>query len=128
MEVTTAERYASGGPGKPLLAQNLALRFQETAQRIPDDLALKDPAREVELTWSELADRVASLAGGFKELGVEKGDTVALMLNNRWEFIPTDMAIVSLGGVPFSIYQTSSPEQISYVCGDAGAKIAVVEG
>lgn len=37
------------------------------------------------------------------------------------------MAAVSLGGVPFSIYQTSSPEQISYVCSDAGAKVAIVE-
>jgi len=128
MEVTTAERYASGGPGKPMLAENLALAFKATVERLPDDMALKDPARDVEMTWSELSDRVAKLAGGFAELGVGKGDTVALMLNNRWEFVPTDMAIVSLGGVPFSIYQTSSPEQIAYVCGDAGAKIAVVEG
>ncbi len=127
MEAGTAERYASGGPGKELLAQNLALAFKATVDRIPDDPALKDPTRDVEMTWSELADRIATLAGSFKELGVEKGDTVALMLNNRWEFIPTDMAIVSLGGVPFSIYQTSSPEQIAYVCSDAGTKIAVVE-
>jgi long-chain acyl-CoA synthetase len=127
MEVTTAERYASGGPGKPLLAENLALAFKATVERLPDDLALSDPARGVEMTWSGLAERVARLAGGFAELGVSKGDTVALMLNNRWEFIPTDMAIVSLGGVPFSIYQTSSPEQIAYVTKDAGAKIAVVE-
>ena len=37
------------------------------------------------------------------------------------------MGAVSLGAVPFSIYQTSSPEQIQYVCSDAGAKVAVVE-
>ena len=128
MEVSTAERYASGGPGKPLLNQNLALAFQATAERLPDELALKDPTRDVEMTFSELADRVATLAGAFAEQGVEKGDTVALMLNNRWEFIPTDLALISLGAVPFSIYQTSSPEQIAYVVGDAGAKIAVVEG
>jgi long-chain acyl-CoA synthetase len=128
MEVTTAERYASGGPGKPLLAENLALAFKETVARGPDEPAIEDPAREVELTYSELADKVARIAGGFAELGVQKGDTVALLLNNRWEFIPTDLAVVSLGGVPFSIYQTLSPEQIAYVCGDAGCKVAVVEG
>ena len=50
-----------------------------------------------------------------------------MMTNNRPEFIPIDMAAVSLGGVPFSIYQTSSPEQIAYVLSDAGAKIAIVE-
>ena len=128
MEVTTAERYASGGPGKELLNQNLALAFKATAERLPDELALKDPERDVEMTFSELADRVASIAGGFAELGVKKGDAVALMLNNRWEFIPTDLALISLGAVPFSIYQTSSPEQIQYVVGDAAAKVAVVEG
>jgi long-chain acyl-CoA synthetase len=49
------------------------------------------------------------------------------MLNNRPEFIPCDLAAVSLGAVPFSIYQTSSPEQISYVTDHAGAKVAIVE-
>jgi long-subunit acyl-CoA synthetase (AMP-forming) len=128
MEVTTAERHASGGPGKALLADNLALAFRATAERLADDPAIKDPAREVELSWAELRSLVARLAGGLSELGVGKGDTVALLLNNRWEFIPLDLAAVSLGAVPFSIYQTSSPEQIAYVTGDAGAKVAIVEG
>ena len=46
---------------------------------------------------------------------MQKGDTVAIMLGNRPEFIPIDLAAVSLGAMPFSIYQTSSPEQIQYV-------------
>ena len=49
------------------------------------------------------------------------------MINNRPEFIAVDMAAVSLGAVPFSIYQTSSPEQIQYVVSDAGANVALVE-
>ena len=71
-----------------------------------------------------MAQRVA---GGLASLGIGKGDTVALMLNNRWEFIPCDLATVFLGGVPFSIYQTSSPEQIQYVCEDAEVTVAIVE-
>jgi long-subunit acyl-CoA synthetase (AMP-forming) len=43
------------------------------------------------------------------------------------EFIPCDLAAVSLGGVPFSIYQTSAPEQIQYLLSDAKSKIAIVE-
>ncbi len=46
MEVTTAERYASGGEARTLLAQNLALAFETTVERLPDELAIKDPARE----------------------------------------------------------------------------------
>ena len=40
MEVTTAERYASGGPGKGLYAQNLALAFKATVERLGDDEAI----------------------------------------------------------------------------------------
>jgi long-chain acyl-CoA synthetase len=135
MEVKTADRtgdathrqYASGGPGRGLYAQNLTRAFLVTSSRLAGETALRDPARGVELTWTELRDRAARLAAGLQKLGVGKGDTVALMLNNRWEFIPTDLATASVGGVPFSIYQTSAPEQISYVVGDADARVAVVE-
>ena len=129
MEVTTAERYASGGPARGLYAQNLALAFRATVERIPDDPAIivGEGADEVAATWRELSERVSRIAGGLARLGVSKGDTVALMMNNRAEFLAVDMAAVSLGAVPFSIYQTSSPEQIRYVCADAGARIAVVE-
>ena len=127
MEMKTAERYVTGGPGRDLHAQNLALAFLASVDRLGDEIALSDPERGVELSWNEVRDRSAALAGGLAKLGVKKGDTVALMLNNRWEFIPLDLGIVSLGGVPFSIYQTSSPEQISYVVDDADAKVAIVE-
>jgi len=126
MELNTAERYASGGPGRDLYAQNLAKAFHQTVERLGDDPAITDAEGNV-TSWNELRDRVARIAGGLAKLGVGKGDTVALMLNNRPEFIACDLAAVSLGGVPFSIYQTSSPEQISYVVSDAGAKVAIVE-
>jgi long-chain acyl-CoA synthetase len=124
----SAERYASGGPGRGLFAPNLIKAFLETAERLASEVAIRDPARGVELRWAELRERAARIAAGLAELGVGKGDTVALMLNNRWEFVPADLAAVSLGAVPFSIYQTSSPEQIAYLVGDSGARVAIVEG
>jgi long-chain acyl-CoA synthetase len=129
MEATTAERQASGGPARELFAQNLAVAFEQTVDRIPDDPAIRagEGDDEIVISWSELRDQVHRIAGGLAALGVGKGDTVAIMLNNRPEFIPIDMAAVSLGAVPFSIYQTSSPEQIQYVVSDADAKVALVE-
>ena len=127
MEATTAERYASGGPGGELPAENLFRAFQATAERLGDDVALRDAERGKELSWTELAALAGRVAGGLAALGVGKGDTVALLLDNRWEFIPCDLGAVALGAVPFSLYQTSSPEQIAYVVGDAGAKVAIVE-
>jgi long-chain acyl-CoA synthetase len=127
VEVTTAERYASGGTAPELPARNLVEAFYISVDRLGGDLAIRDEARGVELNWTELRDRVHRIAGGLAKLGLEKGDTVAIMLNNRWEFIPCDLAAVSLGGVPFSIYQTSAPEQIQYLLSDAESKIAIVE-
>jgi long-subunit acyl-CoA synthetase (AMP-forming) len=127
VEVTTSERSASGGAAPELAAENLLKAFYEQVDRLGDDLAIRDEARGVDLNWNELRDRVHRIAGGLSKLGVKKGDTVALMLGNRWEFIPSDLAAVSLGGVPFSIYQTLAPEQIQYVVSDAGARIAIIE-
>jgi long-chain acyl-CoA synthetase len=129
MESGVAERYVSGGPARDLYAQNLALAFARTVERIPDDPAIiwGEGDDEQRVTWAEVAARAARIAGGLASLEVSKGDTVAIMLNNRPEFIPIDLGAVSLGAVPFSIYQTSSPEQIQYVCSDAEAKVAIVE-
>ena len=126
MEVSTAERYASGGPGVEPPAKNLYEAFLNTVERLGDDAAILAPD-DYSISWSDLRKRVDAIAGGFAGLGVGKGDTLAIMLNNRPEFIPIDLGAVALGAVPFSIYQTSSPEQIAYAVGDAAAKVAVVE-
>jgi long-chain acyl-CoA synthetase len=125
MEVSSAERYATGGPAPELRAQSLYEAFAATVARLGDDVALR--SGEEAVTWNELAARVRRIAGGLAALGVKKGDAVAMMLSNRPEFIACDLAAVALGAVPFSIYQTSSPEQIAYVVGDAGARVAIVE-
>jgi long-chain acyl-CoA synthetase len=132
MEVTTAERvttedrYASGGESKGAGARNLIEAFNATVEKPADDPAIstKDDAWA---TWPELRDRVAAIGGGLAELGVSKGDTVAMLLNNRVEFIPCDLGAASLGAVPFSIYQTASPDQIAYQVSDAGARVAITE-
>jgi long-chain acyl-CoA synthetase len=127
VEVTTSERQASGGEAPKLPAENLVKAFYGVVDRLGDDLAIRDEARDKELSWNELRDMVHRLAGGLAKLGVKKGDTVAIMLGNRWEFIPTDLAAVSLGAIPFSIYQTYSPEQIQYLLSDAESKLVITE-
>lgn len=79
-----------------------------------------------EWTWSEYADRALRTASALRELGVGHGDRVALMLTNRPEFHPIDMACYFLGATPFSVYNSSSPEQVEYLLGHSEAKAAVV--
>jgi long-chain acyl-CoA synthetase len=127
MEVKSVERHASGGPGSEMPAENLYEAFEGTVEQLGDEAAILSGDGEVEMSWNELRERAGRIAGGLAKLGLAKGDTVAMMLNNRPEFIPCDLAVVALGGVPFSIYQTSSSDQIAYLVGDAGAKLAIVE-
>jgi long-chain acyl-CoA synthetase len=105
----------------------LARAFRTTVSEHPDRVAVRTKEDEVSWTWSELAGRVDALAGGLAALGVQRGDTVALMLSNRPEFHLADLACMTLGATPFSIYQTFTREQIDYVVGDAGAKVALIE-
>jgi long-subunit acyl-CoA synthetase (AMP-forming) len=125
MEVSQAERYVSGAPARELPFDNLYAAFLATVERLGDEPAVR--SGEEVLSWRQLGARVRRIAGGLAALGVEKGDTIALMLSNRAEFVACDLAAVALGAVPFSIYQTSSPEQIAYVVGDAEAGVAIVE-
>src|SRR5918998_1343249 len=108
-------------------AATIAEAFRITAEDHPDRVAVRTKDDEVSLTWGELRERVDALARGLHELGVRRGDTVALMLANRPEFHIADLAAMSLGATPFSIYATSSAEQISYVVGHAKAKVAIIE-
>jgi long-chain acyl-CoA synthetase len=108
-------------------AATIAEAFRITAEDHPDRVAVRTKDDSVALTWSQLRDRVDALARGLHELGVRRGDTVALMLANRPEFHLADLAVMTLGATPFSVYATSPPEQIAYIVGDAQAKVAIVE-
>src|ERR687897_386399 len=123
MGATTAAEASSRAVG----AATIAEAFRITAEDHPDRVAVRTKDDEVSLSWAELRDRVDAFARGLHELGVRRGDTVALMLGNRPEFHIADLAAMSLGATPFSIYQTFTPEQIAYVVGDAGARLAIVE-
>lgn len=107
--------------------RTIAEAFHDTVATNPDRVAVRTIDDTVKLTWGDVQRRVHALAGGLARLGVRRGDTVALMLANRPEFHIVDLAVTVLRATPFSIYPTLSPEQIAYVVGDAGARIAVVE-
>src|SRR4029079_1281108 len=105
----------------------IAEAFRLTVEDHPDEIAVRTLHDEVAYTWAQLRDKVDALAGGLHRLGVRRGDTVALMISNRPEFMVADLAAMTLGATPFSIYLTSAPDQVSYVVGDAGARVSIVE-
>ena len=108
-------------------ASTVCEAFQMTAAERPDAVALRTPGGGVEITWAEYAERVRRIAGGLAALGVGRGDTVALMMTNRPEFNLVDTAAMHLGATPFSIYNTSAPEQISYLFSNADNRVVICE-
>lgn len=119
--VTDMEHY------KALDQDSVPGAFQFTANRVGDREALRTLDGSVSISWSEYADRVRKAAAGLASLGLEKGDTIALMLSNRPEFHVADAAAMHLGATPFSIYNTYTPDQIAFLVEDAAPKIAVTE-
>ena len=79
------------------------------------------------LTWSETRERALDVAGGLIALGVQPGDTVAIMATNRVEHFLADMGAVHAAATPMSIYNTLSPDQVAYVAGHARPVVVVLE-
>ena len=71
------------------------------------------------ITFGEYAERVRRLAGGLYALGVRRGRDVGFMLTNRPDFTDRLRRDASRA-TPFSIYNTSSPEQIAYLLSNGG--------
>ncbi|MBJ7328547.1 MAG: long-chain fatty acid--CoA ligase [Solirubrobacteraceae bacterium] len=101
--------------------------LQRGLDRHPDQILVRTKDGEIAWSWSDVDARRRAIAGGLHALGAGHGDCVGLMLANRPEFLPLDLGATSLGAVPVSIYQTSSPEQIAYIVGDAAIEIVITE-
>ncbi len=108
-------------------AKTVAEAVRLTAASHPDEVWVKTRDGSSSFTWAEGLDQIDRIAGGMRQLGVGRGDTVGIMLINRPEFHPIDIGVVTAGGTPFSIYQTYTAEQIEYLLRDAGSKVVVTE-
>jgi long-chain acyl-CoA synthetase len=78
------------------------------------------------IAGAEAYGRVRALAGVLAGWGVGKGDRVAIVSENRWEWPVTDFAVLALGAVDVPLYPTLTAEQVGYLLRDSGAKVAVV--
>ncbi|MBT1258540.1 long-chain fatty acid--CoA ligase [Rhodococcus erythropolis] len=101
--------------------------FQRVATRAPDAVALRSADGATTITWRQYAGRVRTIAGGLAALGLERGDTVALMLTNRPEFHLCDTAVLHAGATPFSVYNTNPADTLAYQFENAGNRIVICE-
>jgi long-chain acyl-CoA synthetase len=78
-------------------------------------------------TWAQVLEEVRALAIGLKELGLKRGDRMAIVGDNRPRLYWAICAAQSLGAIPVPVYQDSVAEEMGYVLEHAGVKFAIVE-
>jgi long-chain acyl-CoA synthetase len=126
MKPVTTDTAAAARP-RALTASTMCEAFQITAAEHADRPALRLKDTDYEASWGEYAETVRRRAAAFSALGVGRGDVVGFMLVNRPALQLSDSAAMHLGATCFSIYNTSSPEQIEYLVSDAGNRVVVTE-
>jgi long-chain acyl-CoA synthetase len=78
------------------------------------------------ISSDQIYQRVCTLAGTLLGWGAQKGDRIALIGENRWEWAVSDFATLAIGAVNVPIYPTLTGEQIAVLVQDAGCRIAIV--
>jgi len=103
------------------------------ARRIDADgpnpaLAVKEGGQFRWRTWNDLAGDIAQYAAVLVELGVQRGDRVAQLSENRYEWIVMDLAIQMAGAIHVPIHAPLTGPQIAWQVRHSGAKVLLISG
>ncbi len=104
-----------------LLARNAAIRGDRPAMR-EKDFGIWQTS-----TWSEAAGQARAMACGLASLGMVRGDTIAIVGDNRPHLYWSIVAVQALGGIPVPMYQDAVADEMQYVLNHAEARFAIVE-
>jgi long-chain acyl-CoA synthetase len=116
-------------PGRGTHSKTLADLLPLAAQTYGNKPAVrwKDGEQWVDRSFGEVLEIARPLGLGLTELGIEKGDRVAILGNTRPEWTYFDFAALTIGATVVPIYQTNSAEECRYVLENSDAKVVVVE-
>lgn len=78
------------------------------------------------ITAKTLYGRVRALAHALQSWGIQRGDRIAIMSENRWEWPVVDFAALAIGAVDVPLYQTLTPEQVGFMLRDSGSRVIFV--
>ncbi|SNQ47963.1 putative fatty-acid--CoA ligase [Frankia canadensis] len=103
------------------IAPTLVPAVEETVRRVPDDEAVVDLATGERLTYRQLWDAAARVAGGLAAAGVGPGQRVAVRLPNGAAWCSTVLGTLLAGAVPVPVNTRLTRPEIAYIVGDAQA-------
>jgi long-chain acyl-CoA synthetase len=95
------------------------------AHRSPGRMVVKRASGWAKIPTDEIETTVRRLSLGFQALGLKPGDRLAILSENRPEWVMADFAALCAGAVTVPIYTSLLPDQVRYILDDAGAKIIV---
>lgn len=102
---------------------NLNAMFAAAIARVPHSEAVV--SGDTRLTYTQLDDAVAALAGGLRKRGIKVGDRVAILLSNRHEFLTTLMACLRLGAIAVPVNIREGTAELGYILTHCGARLVV---
>jgi long-chain acyl-CoA synthetase len=107
----------------------MVTKLQKWALLAPDKPALHggEPGNLTTWTWSEYRDLVRSAGTALIGLGVAPGEAVAIIGNNRPEWLIADVGVIAAGAVPAPIYVTNTAEQVAWVANHCEAKVVIAD-
>jgi long-chain acyl-CoA synthetase len=116
---------APGGGPADTLPKLLAAR----AALHPDAVALREKDLGIwqRVTWRDYLAHVRRACMGFVALGLGPGDKVAILSENRREWLYAELAAMAAGAVGVGVYPTSPSNEVGYVVAHSGATIVVAE-
>lgn len=108
--------------------QNLGLLFRATVNRFSHKKALlfKQEGKYTSWSWRELADKVQSIASSLLEKGLKSGDRIAILSENRPEWVLVDLAAQHIGLITVPIYPSLSSSEIQYILADASVSALAI--
>jgi long-chain acyl-CoA synthetase len=106
-----------------MIPKNLASLFWDTARRFPKKTALlfKEEGRYTKISWEALSKEVGATASFFIQKGIKPGDKIAILSENRPEWVVVDLAAQTIGAVTVPIYSLLTPAEIRYLLQDSQA-------
>jgi long-chain acyl-CoA synthetase len=100
--------------------------FAATDRNLERAMLYRKAGKWLPISSSDLRRNVAGTVRALQRSGIQKGDRVAILSENRPEWPTADFAILLLGAVTVPVYSTLTPEQTAYTLRDSGASIVFV--
>ena len=107
----------------------IAMLVSERARRAPDAVAVRWKRHGIwcEVTWAQYRDEVRDTARMLRDLGVGAGDRVAVLADNRYQWLLTDVATVALHGLTVALDPTAEPDAVAAALSGAAVTVVVAE-